>query len=113
MRCFFTGRGASQKQAVAAAVQVVHRLYREQHSEFLPPLVLGYRETEIQLAAPRDHVFEDLIDRVLVDAGPARDNAPDRPPDAIDELCGGHGVSKLRSIREQTAQIAIVEVRVV
>ena len=81
--------------------------------ELLAGLVFGDGEPQLQLAAPLDHVLEHLVDRVLVDAGPARDDAPDRATDAVDELRGGDGVGELRGIGEQTPQIAIVEVRVV
>ena len=57
---------------MTAAVEVIHRLHGQQHGELLARLVLGDREAELQLAAARDHVLEDLVDRVLVDPGPAR-----------------------------------------
>jgi hypothetical protein len=94
-------------------VQVVHRLDREQHRELLPRLVLRHRETELELAAPLDHVFDHLVDRVLVDAGPAGDDAADRPADAGDELRGRRVAGVLGRVGEQPPQVAVVEVRVV
>src|SRR5688572_27762216 len=113
MRSFFTGSIASQEQAVAAAMEIVHGLHGEESGELLACLLLGNGEPQLQLAAPLDHVFEDLVDRVLVDAGPARDDAPDRATDSVDELLGGDVVGELRCVGEQPSQIAIVEVRVV
>ena len=72
-----------------AAVQVVHGLHGEQHGELLARLFFGHGEAQLQLAAARDHVLEHLVDRVLVDAGPAGDHAAHRAADAGDELRGG------------------------
>src|SRR5687767_10562800 len=109
MRTFFT----SQEQAMPAAVKVIHRLYGQQDCELLARLILGTDETELELAAPGDHVLEHLIDRVLIDAGPARDDAADRAPDARDESRCRDVVRKLRCVGEHLPQVAIVEVRVV
>src|SRR5439155_8438107 len=65
------------------------------------------------LLTARDHIFEYLVDRVLIDAGPARDQPADRTPDSRDELRGGDIVRDVRRVGEEAPQIAIVEIRIV
>ena len=101
-----------KRHPVPAAVQVVHRLHGEQHGEFVARLLLRHREPQLQLAAARDHVLEHLVDRVLIDAGPARDDAPHRLAHLAEELRRRHVAGKLRRIGEQPAQLAVVELRV-
>ena len=48
-----------------------------EHREVELRLLGRHREPEAQLAAALDHVLEHLVDRVLVLAGPARDEAAD------------------------------------
>src|SRR5687767_4402961 len=70
MRTFFTSQNShrelmtSQKQTMPAAMKVVHGLHGQQHRELLARLILGTDETEFELPAARDHVLEDLVDRV-------------------------------------------------
>src|SRR5688500_6521593 len=71
----FTTPPASQRHPMATAVQVVHRLHGQQHGELVAGLLFRDGEAQLELPAATDHVFEDLVDRVLVDAGPARDDA--------------------------------------
>ena len=96
-----------------SAVQVIHRLHGQQYGELLAGLFLRYRQAELELATAPDHVLEHLIDRVLVDARPARDDAPDLTPESGDELRRGAIARVLRRIREDAAQVAIVEIRVI
>ena len=53
-------------------------------------LLLGHGQAQLQLAAADDHVFEHLVDGVLVDAGPVGDDAAHLAADAAEELRRGH-----------------------
>ena len=114
MRSFFiTGTSGHHETPVSSAVQVVHRLHRQQHGKLLPGAVLGHRQPQLQLAAAGDHVLEDLVDRVLVDPGPSRHEAARRPANARDELRRRHVVGELGQLREQAPQVAVVEIGIV
>ena len=69
-----------------------------------------FRRRFISLAR-REHVFEHLVDRVLVLAGPLGHHAADVLAHARDEARGLHVAGVLRPVGEQTAQVTIVEVR--
>ena len=58
-----------------AAVQVIHRLDRQKDHEVDFGGVLGVHEAQVELAAALDDLLEQLIDRVLVAVGEARDGA--------------------------------------
>jgi hypothetical protein len=69
-------------------------------------------QAEVQLAAALDHVLEHLVDRVLIDARPTADHLADRFPDLDQELRRRHVLSAFRRVREQAAQVAVVETRI-
>src|SRR6186713_169559 len=96
-----------------SAVQVIHRLHGQQYGELLAGLFLRYRQAELELATAPDHVLEHLIDRVLVDARPARDDPPDLTPEPGDELRRGAIACVLGRVGEDAAQVAVVEVRMI
>ena len=66
-----------------------------------------------ELAAALDDFLEQLIDRVLVAVGEAGDRAAHLPADAADEPRRRQVLRVLRRVREQIAQVALVEVRVI
>src|SRR5438128_9393589 len=92
---------------------MVHRLDGEENGEFLAGLLLGDGESQLELARPGDHVLDDLVERVLVDASPLGYGAPRRPAKAADELRRGNVARELGRGGEETPQVAVVEVRVV
>ena len=94
-------------------MQMVHRLDGEEHGELLARLILGHGEPQLELARPGNHVLDDLVDRVLVDAGPLRDGAARRAADAADELRGGGIARELGCVGEEPPQVAVVEVRII
>ena len=63
---------------------------------------LRHGQAQLQLAAALDHVLEDLVDRVLVDAGPVARPACDRLADAVEEL-RGRDVAARTPARPRTA----------
>ena len=67
------------------AMQIVHRLNREKDHEVDFGGVLGLGQPQILLAAPIDNRFEELIDRVLITVGKARDGAAHVAPNPPDE----------------------------
>src|SRR5262245_38344055 len=92
---------------------MVHGLDGQQDRELLPRLIFWNREPQLELARRLDHVFDDLIDRVLIDSGPFGDDATGRTADAAEELRGGDVAGELGRIGEEAPQIAVVEVRVI
>src|SRR5688572_12854506 len=103
----------SERDPVTSAVQVVHGLHREEHGEFVARLLLRNGETELELAAARDHVLEHAIDGVLVDSRPPGYDATSRLPDPLDELRGGDVRRELGSVGEEAAEVPIVELGMV
>src|SRR5678816_997513 len=92
---------------------MVHCLDRQENRELLAGLVLRDREPELELARSLDHVFDDLIDRVLVDARPLSDRPTGRAANATDELRRRDVARELGRVGEEPPQIAVVEVRIV
>src|SRR5581483_185197 len=84
MRSFVTM--SSQRDSMTSAMQVVHRLHRQEHHEVDPRFFLGLGQPKIQLTAPLDDFLEQLFDRVLVAVGEAGDAAAHVFANATDEF---------------------------
>ncbi len=94
-------------------MHVVHRLHRQEDGELLFGLLFRHRQAKVERAAVREEVFEHLVDRVLIHAGPAGDQAANRLPDFQEEPDGRHVAGVLRRVGEEPLQIAGVEIRMI
>src|SRR3989442_14827281 len=72
---FFSRRRRLQRHAMPPAVQVVHRLHREKDHEIDLGRFLRIREPQVLFPAALDDLLEQLIDRILIAVGEARDSA--------------------------------------
>src|SRR5262249_13590360 len=105
--------GPSQGLAVPPAVQGVHGLDGQEAKELLAGLVLGLAEAKVELAAAADHVRQHLVHDVEVLARPAAHDPPGLAAQALQETGGGHVAGVLRVAREQTPEVAVVELGLV
>src|SRR6185437_14219881 len=74
-------------------------------------LPFGARGTEIELAAARDHIVENGIERKLVLARPSRDNLPDLRTVPPDEDGRRLRPSMSRIGREEMREVAVIRLR--
>jgi hypothetical protein len=87
---------------------MVHDLDGQQHGKFRFGLLFGHGKSQVQLVTPGEEIFEDLVDRILIDAGPTGNQSTDGLSDTSEESHGGHVAGKRRRIGEQSAEISIV-----
>ena len=95
-----------------AAAQIIHRVYRQQNGEVQLGLLLRHREAKIQLAAPFDHVFQNLVDRVLILSGPTGDLAAHFPAKPVEKR-RRRGLTRLRGsivIPTQSVEKSVAEI---
>src|SRR5215468_10187251 len=95
---------------MVAAVQVVHGLHGD-HDDGVDFAALGGADqAEFKLAAAGDDVIEDLIDGVLILAGPARDHGAKIGFNRSQETGGGGIVLEFALVGKETAKIVVVKV---
>ena len=63
---------------MSSGQQVIHGLHRQQDGKFCFRLLFRHGESEIQFLTAGDQILEDLIDRVLINTRPARDEPANR-----------------------------------
>lgn len=103
----------SEGDAVAASVEVVHGLDGEEDQHFAGGVFLTDAESQAMFATVIDDFLEDLVDGVLIFAGPAGDGFAKVPADAF-EIGGGGGVfAVFLGVREEASDITIVKAGVV
>src|SRR5512140_432741 len=88
----------------------VHRLYRKKNCEVDLEAPLGAGGAQLQLAAASDHVVENLIERELILARPVGDQLANLGSIAPQEARGQLAALVARIVREETAQVAVVDV---
>ena len=67
------------------AAQVVHRVDGQQNREIQLGLLFRERQAQVELPAALNHVLQDLIDRILIFAGPGGDLAAHLFAEAVQE----------------------------
>ena len=97
---------------MVAGVQIIHRVDGQQDQGVAPRVPLRAIDAELQLAAARDHLLQDLVDRVLMGAGPVRHQFAQIAPHAAQHDRGRRPAAVLLGVGKQSSQIAIIHGRV-
>ena len=93
------------------AAQVGHRVDGEQNREIQLGLLFRERQAQVELTAALNHVLQDLIDRILIFAGPGGDFAAHLFAEAVQEGGGAQVRGMGRGIGKQALQVRIVKGR--
>ncbi len=93
------------------AAQVGHRVDGQQNREIQLRLLFRERQAQVELPAPLNHVLQDLIDRILIFAGPGGDLAAHLFTEAVQEGGGAQVRGMGRGIGKQALQVRIVKGR--
>ena len=91
------------------AAQVVHRVDGQQNGEIQLRLFFRERQSQVKLSAALNHVLQDLIDRVLIFAGPGGDFATHLFSKAVQEGGGAQSIHMGRGIGKQSLQVRVVQ----
>ena len=90
------------------AAQIVHRVNGQQNCEIQLRLLFRKRQSQMELPAALNHVFEHLIDRILIFASPGGNFATYLFSKAVQEGSGARFIGVDRSVGKQALQFRIV-----
>lgn len=97
---------------VMTAVQVVHRLDRDEREQVTLDLIRWSVDVQLRVPAAIRHFGEHLVDRVLVLAGPLC-HILAKLVARLAKKCSCRRIARLAILRKEPPQVTVVEIRIV